>query len=156
MVMLDTNPPVMLLAHFSASYPGLSISWMLPAPERTVWVAGALAHGDSFTIVAPDLDSRAVFDLISARHKNTLRARPLPRWARYPAAVALQLEQRGLNLCGANMVVMGTEPSGPRYEHAIGMAFAAFWHEVYGMPCDAPSLVDLVDQAQREYAAERV
>lgn len=66
-------------------------------------------------MVAPAVDGRATFNLQSAKIKQTITRRPLPRWARYPAGVTLLLAQDGLDLVGLNMVVMGNEPAGPRF-----------------------------------------
>ena len=149
-----SSPPVMLLAAFNDSFPDQSVEWLIRAPGREMWVAASRADSAEFTVVAPELEGKATFSLQSAKGKLTVTRRPLPRWARYPAGVTLLLAQNSLDILGLNMVMMGNEPSGPRFDYGLGMAFAALWHDLYALPYTVDTLIDVVDRARREYVEE--
>jgi hypothetical protein len=124
---------------------------VLKAPERDIWAAAARpleGEDDALTVCAPDLGARVTFNLRSARLKRTVLNRPLPRWARYPAGVLLALP---LDVPGLHIVMLGDEPAGPRYEHSLGVAFAALCSEVCATPIPAARLLELVEQVRRDY-----
>lgn len=148
------NPPVMLLAAFNDSFPYQAMRWLARAPGREMWAAACHADNEEFTVVAPELEGKATFSLQSAKSKLTVTRRPIPRWARYPAGVALLLAQNGLDVIGLNMVLMGNEPLGPRFDYGLGMAFAALWHDLYQLPYTVDTLIEVVDRARREYVEE--
>lgn len=150
------NPPVMLLAAFSEAFPNDVMQFLTRAPGREMWVAASYSGDEAVTVVAPEVDGRAMFNLQSAKSKQTVTRRPLPRWARYPAGVTLMLARDGLDLIGLNMVVMGNEPPGPRFDYGSGMAFAALWHEIYQLDFTIDTLIDIVDRARREYVEDSV
>lgn len=148
------SPPVLLLAAFHDAFPDQAIEWVIRAPGRDMWIAAARSGDDRFTIAAPDQDGRVTFNLQSAKLKQTVMKRPLPRWARYPAGVTLLLARDGLDVVGLNLVFMGGEPSGPRFDYAVGISFAALWHELYGLTISIDQLIDIVDRTRREYVGE--
>jgi len=145
------NPPVMLLAAFADAFPDHIVQLLVRAPGREMWIAASYSGDNSITVVAPEVEGRATFNLQSAKVKQTITRRPLPRWARYPAGVTLMLAQDGLDLIGLNLVVMGNEPPGPRFDYGSGMAFAALWHDLYQLDYTIDTLIDLCDRARREY-----
>ena len=145
------NPPVMLLAAFAESFPEQAVQFLARAPGREMWIAASYSCEEALTVVAPEVEGRATFNLQSAKVKQTITRRPLPRWARYPAGVILLLAQDGLDLSGLNMVVMGNEPPGPRFDYGSGMAFAALWHDIYQLDYTIDTLIDIVDRTRREY-----
>ncbi len=149
-----SNPPLRLLVAFQQSFPDSLPDWVICAPGREMWIAAAAARDGEFTLVAADLEGRATFNLQSARVKRTVTQRPLPRWARYPAGVTLLLAQAGVDVIGLRMVVMGDEPSGVRYDYALGMAFAALWHDLHSLPYTVDTLIDIVDRTRRDYVDE--
>lgn len=146
-----TDPPLRLLVAFQQAYPDQPMTWIFRAPGRDMWLAATQASSDLFTIVAADMEGRATFTLQSAKTKRTHQQRPLPLWARYPAGITLQLAQDGLDVMGLNMVVLGGETPGPRYDYAMGIVFAALWHEIYGRPFTTDTLIEIVDRTRREY-----
>jgi galactokinase len=146
-----SNPPLRLLVAFQETFPALSPEWVVQVPGRDMWVAAVTNQRDEFRVVAPDLGADSTFSLRSAKAMRTVLNRPLPDWARYPAGVTVMLCHKGLDSSGADAVIVGEEPSGPRYHHALGMAIAAFLHEVNGKPYDADSLLGFVEQVRREY-----
>jgi galactokinase len=148
------NPPVMLLAAFNESFPDQNIQWLTRAPGREMWAAASYSSNEEFTVVAPELEGKATFSLQSAKSKLTVTRRPLPRWARYPAGVTLLLAQNGLDVSGLNMVVMGNEPSGPRFDYGLGIAFAALWHDLYRLPYTVDTLIEVVERVRREYVED--
>ena len=147
---LKTNdPPLRLLMNFHQAFAGAQPDHILQAPGREMWVAASVDH-EAFTIHAPDLDGRTTFNRQTAKQKRTVLNRPLPRWARYPAGVILQLGMDGLDLQGINAVVVGHETD-VRYEYAMGVTFAALVHYIYQQPIQHNDLIDIVERARRDY-----
>jgi galactokinase len=148
------DPPLRLLVAFQQAFPDHSPEWIIRAPGRDMWIAAVRAGSAQFTVAAPDLGGRATFSLQSAKSRLTVTRRPLPRWARYPAGVTILLDQEGLDVTGLNMVFAGEEPPGPRFDYALGMAFATLWHELHQQPYTVDDLIEIVDRARREYVEE--
>ena len=148
---LDINPPVRLLAAFQDTYPDQTPERIVEAPGRDMWVAADLSGDHVFTLIAPDFKSHTSFTWQGAKTRRTVLNRPLPSWARYPAGVILTLGGDGLDTSGVNAVFVGEEPSGPRYDYAVGMAMAALVHELNGTPYTAESLIEVVDRVRRDY-----
>jgi galactokinase len=145
------DPPVRLLVHFQQLFPEIAPDYILQAPGRDIWLAGIAAAGETYTIHAPDVEGRTEFTCRTAKAKRTVLNRPLPKWARYPAGVALALQQAGLSVPGVAAVAVGEEPVGLRYDYALGMAFAALWHELLARPYTSDSLIELCEWVRREY-----
>lgn len=147
---MSINPPLRLLAAFQQNRPGTP-HWVLEVPGREMWVAAEVGQSGEYTILAPDLDGRTTFNRRSARSMRTVLSRPLPRWSRYIAGVTLALNDDGLQVPGAYAVIVGEEPPGPRYEHALGMACAALWYAYNQEECALPELLDLMERVQHHY-----
>lgn len=149
------NPPLRFLAaiqqHFNETPPLLC-----PVPGREMWAAAHLSGGHQVHVIAHDLDSHSVFDRRSALQKRTIRNRPLPRWARYVAGALLVLSDQGLSIPGGTLLLLGDEPTGPRYEHALGMASAAVYLQQAEEPVTVERLLDIMEQAQKRYLDEIV
>ena len=145
------DPPMRLLLSFQEHFPALSPDWILKAPGRDMWIAAAFVEQPSFTIASADLDASTTFSYRSAKTRMTVLNRPLPTWARYPAGVLLSLRDAGLETTGLQAALAGEEPSGPRYEHSLGITVAALWYQVHQLPCTSDDLVELVEQVRREY-----
>jgi hypothetical protein len=148
------DPPVRLLAAFQQTFPTHALSWIVRAPGRDTWIAAAQTGTHELTIASPDLDAKATFSLQSARVRRTVMQRPLPKWVYYPAGVTLALDNLGLDMIGLNLVVVADEPPGPQYDYGLGIAFAALWHEVHERPFTIDRLIEIVDQARRDYVQE--
>lgn len=114
-----------------------------------MWAAARFNGGVHYNIHTADGDAHTTFTYQSAKRKQTIRCRPLPRWARYIAGVSVMLDT--LEMPGIDAVVCGDEPSGPRYDHALGILFAALWYEVSAYPCDPKDLVEIAERVRREY-----
>jgi hypothetical protein len=144
------NPPIRLLTavqeHLSAE-PEL----MIAVPGRDMWIAADIIDTHTYNVITPDLGGRTIFDRRSAKLMRTIRSRPLPRWARYLAGSLLLLSDVGLALPGVTAVFIGDEPAGPRYEHALGMAFAAMWYDYYKHEYDVSALLDVLERVQKTY-----
>ena len=142
------NPPIRLLTaiqqHLSKE-PDL----MLEVVGRDMWVAANLHDGHEFTIITPDLGGRTIFDRRSAKFQRTIRNRPLPRWARYIAGT-VQVLSEDFDLSGVTVVMLGDEPPGPRYEHALGMAFVAMCYSVNQKEYQLDTLIDVMEQVQKQ------
>lgn len=145
------DPPIHLLAAFSDAFPEAAPTWLMRAPGREMWIAATHGNGEQFTLAAPDMAGKATFSLQSARLKKTVLQRPLPWWARYPAGVLLALDEFGLPVIGLSMVVMGSEPPGPRFDYGVGIAVATLWHEVHEQAFTIDKLIEIVDRARRDY-----
>jgi hypothetical protein len=143
------NPPVRLLASFADVFPNDSAVLVLQAPGRDLWVAAGINGSQRYAVHALELESRTTFTRQSAKQCHTVLRRPLPRWARYAAGVALLLPH--IDVPGVTALICGDEPPGPRYDYAVGMVFAALWHSIAEEDYDAAMLIELVDRVQREY-----
>lgn len=141
-----------LLLAFQQLYPALTgPEWVIQAPGREMWAAAARQPGHEFTVAVPDLDARVTFSYRSARSHLSVLNRPLPRWARYAAGALLALRDAGIEPEGLVVVVAGTEPAGPRYEHAVGIAVAALSCACLDQLYAADDLIGLVERVRREY-----
>lgn len=145
------DPPVRLLLAFQEIFPAITPEWIVRAPDREMWTAAISGTPTEFTLIVPDLEMRTTFSLRSAKTYTTVRNRPLPRWARYGAGVVIALCEAGLNVSGFQAVITGSEPNGPRYEHAIGIAVAALCCQVQEVSYSAEHLLELVDRVRRDY-----
>lgn len=148
---IEMNPPLRLLVTFQETYAIDTADWVVCASGRDMWLAGNTVNNGVFTVYLPDLESKAVFNYASATKKQTVSRRPLPRWSLYVAGVLLKLADNGIQPVGCKAVIAGEEPPGPRYDHAVGMAFATFWHEVNHLAYETEHLRTLVDLVQRDY-----
>lgn len=147
----ELNPPVHLLAMFHDAYPALTLEHFIQAPGRDLWLGAALVSGDVYSVCAPDIGLRAAFTWRSAKTRQTVLQRPLPKAARYPAGVVIGLQQIGLAMPGVSAVAVGAELPGPRYDYTLGMAFAALGYYLCGRDYLPEQLTDLVDRVRREY-----
>lgn len=144
------NPPIRLLA---AAQDALDTTpeIILAVPGREMWIAALVHQRHDWTLFVPDLDAQTRIDLRSAKRKQTTRNRPLPRWARHPAGVLVLLSATDLQLPGLRVVILGDEPPGPRYEYALGMAFATLFYQHNQVDFDTEHLLTLMEQVQRDY-----
>ena len=144
------NPPLRLLAAFQQAY-GKGADWIIPVAGREMWVAANTVDGHRYTVVTPDLDGRVVFDRQSAKQKRNIRNRPLPKWARYATGALLMLDDMEIANPPISAIILGDEPPGPRYEHAIGMAFIAIFYAIEEKEYDAQTLLSIMERVQKEY-----
>ena len=63
----------------------------------------------------------------------------------------LELGYRQMDIPGANLAIVGSEPPGPRLNYACGMAFAATVLEHHSQHYDDALLLDVVDAMRRDY-----
>ena len=145
------NPPLRLLAAFQLTYPSQRANWIIDAPERDMWVGASIYDSGQFSATVPDLEATTTFRVKSARIKRTADNTPLPLWAYYLAGVSVILSNEGLTCPGADMVLAGEEPSGPRYEYSMGMAFAALWYQYNARPFNQTILIEVLEQVRRDY-----
>ena len=144
------NIPLRLLAAFQQELTK-EPTHLVELDGRTMWVAAELTTGVAYTVIAPDLSARTTFDRSSAKRKKTFRKRSLPQWAYYMAGAVSILDRQGLEMSGATIVIAGDEPIGPRYNHALGMAFVAFWYQINEKSYTTQSLLDIMETVQRDY-----
>ena len=144
--MTNVNPPLRLVAAYhqlSSNAP----EHLLRVPGREMWLAARAANADKYHVLVPDLDARTTFDVRSARANRTTLNRPLPNWSRYCAKAVLLLHREGNAMPGMDVVVVGDEPTGPRYDYALGMAILTLAHTMQGRDCDAACLIEAMDRA---------
>ena len=144
------NIPLRLLAAFQREL-NKEPRHLVELDGRMMWVAAELTSGLSYTVIVPDMDVRVSFDRRSAKLKKTVRKRPIPQWASYMAGAVSILDRQGLEMEGATIVIAGDEPNGPRYNHALGMAFVAFWYQVNEKVYTTQLLMDIMDSVQKDY-----
>lgn len=146
------NPPLRLLSAFQ-EHETHSPEVLLQVPGREMWVAATLGANHRYTIYSPDIQGHTSFDRRSAKQKRTVRGRPLPRWSRFAAGVILVMAEDDLLLSGGTIVLVGDEPSGPRYEHALGMGIAALCYEQNERDYDVQDLLNIMERVQKSYFA---
>jgi galactokinase len=149
------NPPVRLLSLFTQVFPQQSPERVLKTPGREMWTASTSAPNDILTIYLTETQARTRFTVRSARYKKTARRRPLPSWARYIAGVAWALDEQNMDIPGMQVAIAGNEPQGPRYDYALGMAFAALVYHLNQKLCTDSALVELVERVRRDYIDSR-
>ncbi len=143
------DPPIRLLATFEQLFPATSPQILVQAPGREMWAAACFNGTVCYHIHTVDVGAHTSFSYQSAKRKQTIQHRPLPRWVRYIAGVNVLLDV--LEMPGIDAVVCGNEPPGPRYDHALGILFAALWYEVNAIPCQPRELLDITERVRREY-----
>jgi len=146
-VRLPFDPPIRLLIHYQTLYPETSPHWLIAPPGREMWAAAKPAPADHFCVYDVESESQATFSRQSAKSKRTILNRPLPRWARYVAGVILLMDDAP----GVEAVICGDEPLGVRYEHSLGVVFAALMYDMQGIDYDERALVDFTERVRREY-----
>lgn len=145
---MESNPPLRLLAAFQQEF-NKPPEWLIQMDEREMWVAAEITGGTTYTLIMPDMTVRIRFDRSSAKRNQTTRKRPIPSWARFISGSVGILARMGLEMPGATIVIAGDEPKGPRYEYSLGMAFAALWHEINEQDYTTESLLDIMDEIQK-------
>ncbi|HVU14754.1 MAG TPA: hypothetical protein VHD90_25940 [Phototrophicaceae bacterium] len=144
------DPPVRLLAKYGQYFPATSPQLVLQAPERLMWAAASFNGKAQCVVRSGDLDAQTSFTYQSAKHKQTIYRRPLPSWARYIAGVSVLLDVP--EMPGLNVVFCGDEPTGPRYDHALAILFAALWYDINMVDdYDPNALVEIAERVRREY-----
>lgn len=148
----DANPPLRLLMSMQRVFEESQPEWLIRAPGREMWLAATpLTDSLEYMLVNEDFDSSVTFSHRSAKSKQTVLKRPLPIWARYPAGVIATLGDAGMDIPGFQAVMLGDEPSGPRYNFGMGVVFAAFCHELVEKPYKPASLTEIVERVRRMY-----
>lgn len=145
----STNPPIRLLMKFEQLFPSNPAQMVVRAPGREMWAAVRFNGAHHVNVYSADSDGRASFSYQSAKRRETIHHRPLPLWARYIAGVSVLVDVA--EMPGIDAVVCGDEPAGPRYEFALGILFAAVWYEINALPFIPKDLIDITEQARREY-----
>ena len=148
---LPPNPPLRLLTTFQLTYPSQRANWIIAAPDRDMWVGASIYDSGQFAVTVPDLEDSTAFRVKSARIKRTVDNTSLPSWVHYLAGVAVILSNAGMTCPGADMVLAGEEPPGPRYEYSMGMAFAALWYQYNAKPFNQSILIEVMEHIRRDY-----
>ena len=147
------DPPLRLMVKHEALYPEASPDLLFKAPERDLWLAAHYNDRDTYACLALEYNDSTMttFSLQSAKKRQTVLRRPLPRWSRYPAGVIVMLSQIGFEIPPMTAIICGDEPPGPRYEYALGILFAGLCCELNDEPYEVATLTEIVDRVHREY-----
>jgi hypothetical protein len=70
---------------------------------------------------------------------------------RYVVAAARWLAWEQLLPAGGHIVVVGDEPSGPRYDHALGMAFITLAYVCHERDVSETQLLGFMERIERDY-----
>lgn len=146
---LLSDPPIRLLAKFQELFPESTPQLILKAPGREMWAAANFNGKTEISVWSAEITGRTTFTYQSAKQKQTVQRRPLPRWARYLAGASVYVDVP--EMPGVDVVVGGNETLGPRYEYALGILFAAFWCDINGQEISEAQLRDLTERVRREY-----
>jgi galactokinase len=124
---------------------------MPAAIEFYCWVAAAAREDRRLNIYSEEFSASAEADLSSA-------PQPSKTWSDYPVGVALQLEQAGFRLRGANLLIESEVPIGAGLSSsaAIEVATALALAEQSGCSPDRVQLAQLCRRAENEFVGARV
>ena len=125
---------------------------MPAAIEFYCWVAVGTREDRKLSIYSEEFSAAADADLDSASHQ------PSKTWSDYPVGVALQLEQAGFRLRGANLLIESEVPMGAGLSSsaAIEVATALALADQSGWSPDRVQLAQLCQKAENEFVGARV
>jgi galactokinase len=125
---------------------------MPAAIEFYCWVAVGTREDRKLSIYSEEFSATADADLDSASHQ------PSKTWSDYPVGVALQLEQAGFRLRGANLLIESEVPMGAGLSSsaAIEVATALALADQSGWSPDRVQLAQLCQKAENEFVGARV
>jgi galactokinase len=125
---------------------------MPAAIEFYCWVAVAARDDRKLNIYSEEFSAGAGADLSSAPPQ------PSKTWSDYPVGVALQLEQAGFRLRGANLLIESEVPMGAGLSSsaAIEVATALALADQSGWSPDRVQLAQLCQKAENEFVGARV
>src|SRR5580700_304957 len=125
---------------------------MPAAIEFYCWVAVSTREDRKLSIYSEEFSAAADADLDSASHQ------PSKTWSDYPVGVALQLEQAGFRLRGANLLIESEVPMGAGLSSsaAIEVATALALADQSGWSPDRVQLAQLCQKAENEFVGARV
>jgi galactokinase len=125
---------------------------MPAAIEFYCWVAVGSREDRKLSIYSEEFSAAADADLDSESHQ------PSKTWSDYPVGVALQLEQAGFRLRGANLLIESEVPMGAGLSSsaAIEVATALALADQSGWSPDRVQLAQLCQKAENEFVGARV
>jgi galactokinase len=125
---------------------------MPAAIEFYCWVAVGTREDRRLSIYSEEFSAAAEADLDSASHQ------PSKTWSDYPVGVALQLENAGFKLRGANLLIESEVPMGAGLSSsaAIEVATALALADQSGLSPDRVQLAQLCQKAENEFVGARV
>jgi galactokinase len=125
---------------------------MPAAIEFYCWVAAGAREDRRLSIYSEEFSAAAEADLSSGV------SQPSKTWSDYPVGVALQLEQAGFRLRGANLLIESEVPMGAGLSSsaAIEVATALALAEQSGCSPDRVQLAQLCRRAENEFVGARV
>jgi galactokinase len=125
---------------------------MPAAIEFYCWVAVRTREDRKLSIYSEEFSAGADADLDSASHQ------PSKAWSDYPVGVALQLEQAGFRLRGANLLIESEVPMGAGLSSsaAIEVATALALADQSAWSPDRVQLAQLCQKAENEFVGARV
>ncbi|GAB1422260.1 hypothetical protein MASR2M15_24830 [Anaerolineales bacterium] len=131
----DFDPPLRLLSEFSQLLNGQEPRYVAPVEGREMWVAGETRSDKRITVIVAEYKKEVTFTTRSVCDYQTYRQRPLPEWARPFGDATLALIEADIPMQeGFYLAIAGNEPPGPRFRHALMLAFGTFVFKLNGMP----------------------
>lgn len=127
---------------------------VLPAAiDRSVKVQACPRTDRLVALRAEDLGAAVTFSLDALPSKTDVKGAPLPSWARYPAAVAWALQEKGLLVTGIQATYTSDVPIGAGLSSsaAVEVAFGALWQELGGWEATRMDLARLCQRAENAY-----
>jgi galactokinase len=128
--------------------------WVLPvALGMRACVAAGVCPSSVVSLRALDIRESVSFRLTELAAGIDIAGRPLPGWARYPAAIAQSLQAAGFQLPGIDGVLASDVPigAGLASSAAVVVAFALAWLTLSGFEIDRLTLARLCQRAENEY-----
>jgi galactokinase len=127
---------------------------VLPAAiDRAVYLAASPLPGRMAVLYAADLGEEVSIDLDNLESKTNIYGEDLPTWARYPAGVALALQNAGLAVGGVRVAYASDVPIGAGLSSsaAVEVGFAALWQALGGWQVERLELAQICQRAENEY-----
>jgi galactokinase len=127
---------------------------VLPAAiDRSVKLIARSRPDRLVTLRANDMGETVTFSLDRLTDKTDVLGQPLPAWARYPAAVAWALQEKGVSVTGIQAAYESNVPIGAGLSSsaAVEVAFAALWQELCGWSGSRMDLARLCQRAENSY-----
>lgn len=128
--------------------------WVLPAAiDRVAHILAEPRSDGLVKIDALDLQESATFSLAELTKKQTVDGKPLPSWALYPAGIAWNLQEHGLETKGFTAALTSNIPigSGLSSSAAVEIGFSILWEQLGGWTLDRMTTAQYAQQAERQY-----
>lgn len=128
--------------------------FVLPADiDRATYIAFSASNTGLSTLIAADMNERALFTPQTIPMKTQADGSPLPDWAYYPAGVMWALNEENITTPAMNAVFASDVPrgSGLSSSASVEMAFAMAWQTLGGWMLAPMKRALLGQKAENQY-----